>query len=74
MYFDDIFSQYLSGYRASYGCQDVLLHFINICKKALDDCNVCMALLTDLSKAFDCSHIDFSFAIFEFIWIKCNCM
>ena len=54
MYFDDIFSQYLSGYRTSYGCQDVLLHFINICKKALDDGNVCMALLTDLSKAFDC--------------------
>ena len=53
MYFDDIFSRYLSGYRASYGCQDVLLHFINICKKALDDGNVCMALLTDLSKAFD---------------------
>ena len=25
-----------------------------ICKKALDDGNVCMALLTDLSKAFDC--------------------
>ena len=31
-----------------------MLHFINICKKALDDGNVCMALLTDLSKAFDC--------------------
>ena len=54
MYFGDIFSQYLSGYRASYGCQDVMLHFIKICKKALDDGNVCMALLTDLSKAFDC--------------------
>ena len=53
MYFD-IFCQYLSRYRASYGCQGVLLHFINICKKALDDGNVCMALLTDLSKAFDC--------------------
>ena len=50
MYFDDIFSQYLSGY----GCQDVLLHFTNIYKKALDDGNVCMALLTDLLKAFDC--------------------
>ena len=36
MYFDDIFSQFLSGYRTSYGCQDVLLHFINIYKKALD--------------------------------------
>ena len=53
MYFDDISPQYLSGYRASYGYQDVLLHFINICKKTLDDGNVCMALLTDLSKAFD---------------------
>ena len=56
MYFDDIFSQYLSGYRANYRCQDVLLHFINICKKALDDGNACVALLTDLSKAFDCCH------------------
>ena len=54
MFFDDIFSQYLSGYRACYGCKDVLLLFINICKKVLDDGNVCMALLTDLSKAFDC--------------------
>ena len=51
MYFDDIFSQYLSGYRASYGCQDVLLYFINICKKALDDGNVCMALLTEFIKS-----------------------
>ena len=54
MYFDDIFSQYLSGYRARYGYQDVLLHFINIWKKALDDGNVCMAVLIDLSKEFDC--------------------
>ena len=34
MYLDDIFSRYLSGYRTSYGCQDVLLHFINISKKS----------------------------------------
>ena len=54
MCFEDIFSQYLSGYRTSYRCQDVLLHFIKICQKALDDGNACMALLTDLSKAFDC--------------------
>ena len=65
MYFDDIFSQYLSGYRASYGCQDVLLHFINICKKALDDGNVCMALLTDLQRRLTVCLIDFSFANFE---------
>ena len=39
MYFDYIFSQYLSDYKTSYGCLDVLLYFINICKKALDDGN-----------------------------------
>ena len=41
MHFADIFPQYLSGYRASYGCHDVLLHIINTCKKALDDGNFC---------------------------------
>ena len=55
MYFNnDIFSQYLSGYRSGYGCQDVLLHFISLCKEALDDGDVGLALLTDLSKAFEC--------------------
>ena len=54
MYFGDIFSQYLSGYRSGYGCQDVLLHFISLCKEALDNGDVGLALLTDLSKAFDC--------------------
>ena len=61
----------LSGYRANYGCQDVLLHFINICKKALDDGNVCMALLTDLSKAFDC--LPYRLLICK-LRIKCKCM
>ena len=40
MYFDDTFCQYLSGYRTSYRCKDGLSHFINICKKSLDDGNV----------------------------------
>ena len=54
MYVDGIFSQYLSGYGASYKCQDVLLHLSIYVKKAIDDGNACIALLTDLSKAFDC--------------------
>ena len=54
MYFNDVFSQYLSGYRSGYGCQDVLLHFISLCKEALDDGDVGLVLLTDLSKAYDC--------------------
>ena len=73
MYFD-IFSQYLSCYKASYGCQDVLLHFIKICKKALDDGNVCMALLTNLSKAFDCLPYRFLICKISSLLIKCKCM
>ena len=38
MYFNDIFSQYVSGYRSGYGCENVLLHFVSLCKKkCLDD-------------------------------------
>ena len=54
LYFNDIFSQYFSGYRSGYGCEDVLLHFVSLCKKALDDGDVDLTLLTDLSKAYDC--------------------
>ena len=44
----------MSGFRKAHGCQDVLLHFTNNAKLSLDDRNVTLALLTDLSKAFDC--------------------
>ena len=54
MYFNNIFSQYLSRYKSGYGCQDVLLFFISLYKEALDGGDVGLALLTDLSKAFDC--------------------
>ena len=56
MYFNDIFSQYFSGYRSSNGCEDVLLHFFSLCKKASDDGDVLvgLAIIIDLSKAFDC--------------------
>ena len=53
-FFDDIFSPHMSGFRKAHGCQDVLLHFTNNAKLSLDDRNVTLALLTDLSKAFDC--------------------
>ena len=35
LYFNDIFSQYLSSYRSGYGCEDVLIHFVSLCKKKL---------------------------------------
>ena len=53
LYFSTIFSPFLTGYRKHHGCQDVLVHFVTICQKALDNGDVAIALLTDLSKAFD---------------------
>ena len=44
----------MSGFMKAHGWQDVLLHFTNNAKLSLDDRNVTLALLTDLSKAFDC--------------------
>ena len=44
----------MSGFKKEHGCQDVLLNFTNNAKFSLDNRNVTLALLTDLSKAFDC--------------------
>ena len=41
-------------FRNGYGTQDCLLPMVVNCKKALDQGNEHGALLTDLSKAFDC--------------------
>ena len=54
-FFDDIFSPHMSGFKKAHGRQDVLLHFANNAKLSLDDRNVTLALLLDLSKTFDCS-------------------
>ena len=53
-YFDSLLSPYLSGFRKSHNCQHVLLDFIKKCKSALDEGKMYGALLTDLSRAFDC--------------------
>ncbi len=52
-FFDSKFSPLLPGFRNTYSCQDVL-NFVEICKVALHNKNVYGAVLTDLSKAFDC--------------------
>ncbi len=52
--FDQILSQHVSGFRKGFGCQNVLMKFVEDCKAALDERKVCGALLTDLSKSFDC--------------------
>ena len=53
LYFTTIFSLFLTGYRKHHGCEDVLVHFITLCQKSLDNSDVAIALFTNLSKAFD---------------------
>ena len=53
-YFETHFMSALSGFRKHHNCQHVLLNFIQNCKNALDSNKVYAALLTDLSRAFDC--------------------
>ena len=47
-------SKFQRGFRKEYIIQDCLLAMVENCKKALDQGNEHGALLTDLSKAFDC--------------------
>ncbi len=49
--FDQILSRNVSGFRKGFGCQIVLMNFVEDCKAPLDERKVCGALLTDLSKA-----------------------
>ena len=58
LYFSTIFSPFLTGImeciiRMHHGCQDVLVHFVTLCQKPLNNGDVAVALLTDLSEAFD---------------------
>ena len=54
VFFIDLFSVNLSGYRKQYSCQHVLMNFIENCKKHLDNNMVYGLITSDLSKAFDC--------------------
>ena len=53
MYFDNIFSKYLCGFRKGHSTQLCLLFMLENLKKALDKVLYTGVLLTDLSKAFD---------------------
>ena len=53
-YFDKILSKYQFGFRQGYISQQCLLVLIEKWKKGLDKGGKCGALMTDLSKAFDC--------------------
>ncbi len=52
------FSKYASGFRKGNDCQSVLIRFSDSIKSHLDNNNIVGAVLTDLSKAFDCLPYD----------------
>ena len=53
-YFDHILSKYQFGFRKGNSAQQCLLTMIEKWRAFLDQNGTCAALLTDLSKAFDC--------------------
>ena len=53
-YFDSIFSKYQCGFRKGHNPKHCLLYMAEKIKQARDNNNVFAAVLTDLSKAFDC--------------------
>ena len=57
-FFDNILSKFQCGFRKGYGTQHYLLLMLEIWKEATDNNKAFGALLTDLSKAFDCLNHD----------------
>ena len=57
-FFDDIFSKYQYGFRKGFSTQQCLLALLEKWKRSIDRGKVFGALLTDLSKAFDCLNHD----------------
>ena len=54
LYMNNHLSKYLCGFRKGYNTQHCLMIMLEKWRKALDKRNIAGALLTDLSKAFDC--------------------
>ena len=53
-YFEDLFSKYQCGFRKGFSAANCLLPMIEKWRESLDQGGAYGALLTDLSKAFDC--------------------
>ena len=53
-YFEDLFSKYQCGFRKGFSVANCLLPMIEKWRESLDQGRAYGALLTDLSKAFDC--------------------
>ena len=55
---NNIFSNSQCSFRKGYSSQHCLLVMLETCKRSVDKVKVFRALLTDLSKAFDCLNYD----------------
>ena len=64
-YMKDHMSPFLNGFRKGYSTQHCLVYLIEKMKKSLDKQHYAAALLTDLSKAFDCINHDHLIAKLE---------
>ena len=53
-YFNDVLSKFQCGFRKGFGARNYLLYMIETLQKARDKRGVFAAVMTDLSKAFDC--------------------
>ena len=62
-YSDKIFSGYQCGFRKDISIQHILLTVIEKMKLSRDNKQFCAAILTDLSKAFDCIPYDLPIAM-----------
>ena len=62
-YFEDIFSDYQFGFRKGISAQQCLIILIETWKKHIDNKESFGALLTDLSKAFDCVNHELLIAV-----------
>ena len=56
LYFENLLSPFLCGFRKGFSTQHCLIVMLERRKKGLDSGKVAGALLTDLSKAFNCLH------------------
>ena len=53
LYFEDIFSSFISGFRSKHSCETVLVRMIENIKYSLDEGKIVCLLIMDLSRAFD---------------------
>ena len=53
-YFNDVLSKFQCGFRRDFGAQSCLLYMVATIRKTRDNHGVFAAVMTDLSKTFDC--------------------